>query len=222
MRRKFAVFIAVLALVTIRPPVAVADTGSNGPPTSGSDALIQVGSTGFSGESQTSDTVNGWGDDQWQFTVTQAETVSVTVTDEYIVGDNYAVYIDGSTIGTTPPEPLYGPTYSEGTFTASVQAGTHLITVQDIGGIQYYDQGYTFMIPAGYSVSISFVSAPKPVMFVHGWNASYRSSDWTPFVDYLTAQLRETTNLMLIPLLQQATRCRVRQRPPAKLRPLDS
>jgi hypothetical protein len=27
---------------------------------------------------------------------------------------------------------------------------------------------------------------------------------------------------MLIPLLQQATRCRVRQRPPAKLRPLDS
>jgi len=30
------------------------------------------------------------------------------------------------------------------------------------------------------------------------------------------------TGVMLIPLLQQATRCRVRQRPPAKLRPLDS
>ncbi len=127
--------------------------------------------------------------------MTQAETVSVTVADEYIVGDNYSVYLDGSTIGTTPPEPLYGPAYSEGTFTASVQPGTHLITIQDVGGIAYYDQGYTFMIPAGYLVTISLVSAPKPVEFVHGWSASYRSSDWTRFVDYLTAQLGETTNL---------------------------
>jgi hypothetical protein len=36
------------------------------------------------------------------------------------------------------------------------------------------------------------------------------------------AAIEMSRALMLIPLLQQATRCRVRQRPPAKLRPLDS
>src|SRR5262249_37910268 len=105
--------------------------------------------------SQTSDTVNGWGDDQWQITLSSARSVSIQVADCCIVGDNYEVYVDSKLIGTTPSEPLSGSTYSQGTFTTVLTAGSHLITIRDPGGLDYYRQGYTFMIPAGYYVTIT-------------------------------------------------------------------
>jgi hypothetical protein len=129
--------------------------GPNTLPTSGPDALYQINETGWSGFSQTSDTVNGWGDDQWQITLSSTRSVSIQVIDCCIVGDNYEVYVDSKLIGTTPPEPLYGSTDSQGTFTTTLTAGSHLITIRDPGGISYYQQGDTFMIPAGYSVTIT-------------------------------------------------------------------
>jgi hypothetical protein len=181
--------ITLLALVAViggtaslaRPVRAL--SGPNAAPTTGPDALIVVGAGGSDDQSQTSDAVNGWGDDQWQVTVSERSTITVSVTDEYIVGDNYTAYVDGSSIGTTPPEPIYGPTYSSGTFSTTVDAGTHLITVQDVGGIAYYNQGDTFMIPAGYEVAVSYAPAQRAgvtkVIFVHGIGADYTKPGFT-------------------------------------------
>jgi hypothetical protein len=129
--------------------------GSNTFPTTGPDALYQIDESGWSGDSQTSDAVNGWGDDQWQITLSTARSVSIQIVDCCIVGDNYEVYVDSQLIGTTPEEPLNGSTSSQGTFSTVLAAGSHLITVRDPGGVAYYQQGATYMIPAGYSVNIT-------------------------------------------------------------------
>ena len=121
----------------------------------GSDFLYQIDESGWSGSSETSDAVNGWGDDQWQLTLTSPRNVSITVVDCCIVGDNYEVYVDSTLIGTTPPEPLYGPVYSQGTFTVTLTPGAYLIQIRDPGAISYYQQGDIFMIPAGYTVTIT-------------------------------------------------------------------
>lgn len=129
--------------------------------------VYQIDQAGWSGESQTSDAVGGWGDDAWDFFLPGPQTVTVSVQDEYLVGDNYAVYLDGTLIGTTPPEPLNGSTYSSGSFSVVAAGGTHRITIQDIGGVAYYNQGATYMIPAGYWVGISFgqgATQPAPAI----------------------------------------------------------
>ncbi|WIG58255.1 MAG: hypothetical protein OJF49_001000 [Ktedonobacterales bacterium] len=166
-----AVALCVLVMsmqVALSPTVSWAHPSGNGP--QGKDGLYIVGSGGWSGSSSTSDAAHGWGDDQWQINPTHTTRVYVTVTDCCIVGDNFTVYIDGHAIGTTPPEPLNGSTASKGTESHLVGPGKHLITIQDIGGIKYYRQGNSYMIPAGYSVSISLKteSVDQPVIFVHG------------------------------------------------------
>ena len=125
-------------------------------------------------ETSSSDPVNGTGDDDWITNFPKTVTITVTVTDEYIVGDNYTVYVDGNDIGTTPAEPLNGPTYSSGSFAQDVAPGTHTITVQDIGGITYYNEGNSYMIPAGFHVTIDVEPSKiqHPVILVHGINES--------------------------------------------------
>ncbi len=154
--RRLALSAAVVAAMAFAlAPSAVAGGPANTYVRTDADALIAFGSGGWSGWSQSTDTVAGMGDDQWQTTVTKASTLTVSVADSFIVGDNYAVSVDGKSIGTTPPEPLYGSTYSSGSFSTKLNPGTHTVTVQDVGGIKYYKQGDTFMIPAGYYVSLA-------------------------------------------------------------------
>lgn len=200
-----SIAVALIATALVLPllgnvgRVSAATPGSNTFPTTGPDALYQINESGWSGPSQTSDTVNGWGDDQWQITLSSARSVSIQVADCCIVGDNYEVYVDSQLIGTTPQEPLYGSTPSQGTFTVTLTAGSHLITIRDPGGVFYYQQGDTFMIPAGYNVTIStsgFTDCPTagslgitlPTVQVQGatrlkpWGLTYGSLPltWTP------------------------------------------
>ena len=43
----------------------------------GPNAIYQIDETGWTGTSQTSDTVNGWGDDQWKITLSATRSVSI-------------------------------------------------------------------------------------------------------------------------------------------------
>ncbi len=183
-RRLGSVLLATLtAFMAVPAPVSRADSDVNARVTDGpavmalgSASIIDVGPEGWSGESVTSDTTDGWGDDQWRITPTQPQQITVTVTDGYIVGDNFAVYVDGNLLGTTPAVPLRGPTYSTGTFTTTLEAGTHLITIQDVGGIAYYREGARYMIPAGYFVDVRI--GGKRIIFVHGLNSSFRDNSF--------------------------------------------
>lgn len=154
-RAGVAALVAVSALASVSVPTAVAGSNDNTRPSIRTAAVVEVGPSGWSGYSETSDTVSGWGDEEWRLPLTRAEWVSVSVVDCCRVGDNYAVYIDGGLIGTTPQRALGGDTPSKGTFARYVPAGLHVVTVQDLGGIKYYNEGVTSMIPAGYEVVIS-------------------------------------------------------------------
>lgn len=181
---------ALIVVMAVPAPVTRADSDANARTSDGPTAMaitaasvIDVGPEGWSGESQTSDTTDGWGDDEWRITLAQPQQVTITVTDGYIVGDNFAVYVDGALIGTTPAVALRGPTYSTGTFTTTLDAGTHVITIQDVGGIAYYRGGARYMIPAGYFVDIRI--GGKRIIFVHGINASFRNVGFEPILSAL-------------------------------------
>ena len=180
-RSRLAAALASLAILAASAPVVAAADPSNAGTHFSALAvnhIIDVGPAGFNAESETSDTVNGTGDDQFRITVAATQAITVTVADRYIVGDNYTVKLDGNAIGTTPPVDLYGPAYSTGTFPMTLQPGTHLITIEDPGAIHWYNLGNTFMIPAGYLVTIAFVNASGPtILFVHGIKANYANPD---------------------------------------------
>ena len=133
----------------------IADTGPNALGLVGGDALYQVGESGWHGYSYTSDGQSGWGDDQWQLTLGSQRAVSIHVLDCCIQGDNYEVWIGNSKIGTTPAKNLWAPTFSEGTFTTTLSAGSYLIRIRDAGGVWYAQHGAPYMIPAGYNVDIT-------------------------------------------------------------------
>ena len=85
------------------------------------------------------------------FTAPGAAHVDVTVTDCCIVGDNYATFVDGNYIGSTPSVPLNGPTLSSATFAAILGAGpNHDFQLADL---------YLGILPAGVNVTIA---APEP------------------------------------------------------------
>lgn len=154
--------------------------------------VYQLDAGGFDGETSASDPSTGNGDDQWVFDFPSTMHVSVTITDEYIVGDNFTVYIDQTPIGTTPAEPLNGPTYSTGTETANAAPGMHTISLVDVGALYWSNQGYTYMFPAGFHITIQFgpSTAKRSIIFVHGitQNASTitpTSSDFGPILAQL-------------------------------------
>ena len=147
MRRVLAPVLVAGLLVATLPGVASA-AGTN---------YIRIGPSGWSGATQTVDAVAGWGADAWTFSQQgQPVTLVVTVQDCCVVGDNFVVYLDGKAIGVTPPVPYHGETGSSGTFTVKVRpAPNHVVTIQDVGGVTY-NNVYHNMLPAGYSVSISY------------------------------------------------------------------
>ncbi|MGB8385119.1 MAG: hypothetical protein WCG47_28415, partial [Dermatophilaceae bacterium] len=53
----------------------------------------------------------------------------------------------------------------------------------------YYSQGATYMIPAGYFVTISFAASTKPVIFVHGWSAPFNSNNFDGLLSQLSSQI---------------------------------
>ena len=111
----------------------------------------QAATTYYSG-STTSVAPNGW-TPVIDFTAPSSAKVDVTVTDCCIGGDNYATYVDGNLIGTTPPELAYGSVLSTETFVTTLGLGTsHNFQLQD----QWLGD-----LPAGVSVSIGS-AAPEP------------------------------------------------------------
>jgi hypothetical protein len=124
--------------------------------------LIPIVDSGWITGSSTSDCTNytGWGDDQWELTLTSAQDVAISVDDCCCPGDFYEVYVDGTLVGTTPDlSPPWGCSYtgpmSSDTFTCSLQPGTYLIEVRDAGldGHTPAEIVAEDMCPAGYTVS---------------------------------------------------------------------
>jgi hypothetical protein len=87
------------------------------------------------------------------FSGPSSQAVKVFVQDCCIVADNYATYLDGNYIGTTPPVPAFGPTLSSATFLATLGLGTS-------HNVQLVDQ-YLGLLPAGVYVQIDSVPEPE-------------------------------------------------------------
>lgn len=100
--------------------------------------------------SQTSDCVEGWGDDEWEFTNTAFGYLTVTVADCCVIGDYYEIWVDGVLVGTTP-DPGYpgGSSLSVGSVTVWLAPGTHTIEIRD--ALDFIT--YPTMCPAGYDVT---------------------------------------------------------------------
>lgn len=161
-----------------------------------------IDQSGFSGDSQTSDPMTGWGDDVWRFSFTHLMFVTVEVDDCCLVGDNYEIYITRTLtqtedlIGVTPAEDINGTTLSTGTFSKLVAPGAHYVAIRDPGGVYWYSQGYTELAnPAGYTVKISFQDATQgnvpgashTVIYVHGIIMSAASPGFAAIHDQLRA-----------------------------------
>ncbi len=174
MRRKFIAVptIALLAVAAVALALAALWTGSGesqaqDPPTNidgaSGHSLIPVVDSDWvtgSGTSDCAPNYTGWGDDQWQLTLTSPRDVAISVDDCCCPGDFYEVYLDGTLVGTTPDlSPPWGCDYSgplsTDTFTCSLPAGTYLITVRDAGFDGHTPAEITAqaMCPAGYTVS---------------------------------------------------------------------
>jgi 3D (Asp-Asp-Asp) domain-containing protein len=155
-------YVRLLPVVIFAALTGASDAGS-GPnasvPLRPTDGLFQITDSGWDTFSETSDCVLGTGDDQWQLTLTQARALTVTVNDCCCPGDFYQVAVDGSLIGTTPNlAPPWGCDFSgplsSGSFTTSLAAGVHLITVRDAGldGHSAAEIANEGMCPAGFEV----------------------------------------------------------------------
>jgi hypothetical protein len=153
---------AATLLVSVAAPAAAARSNTR-PVARASIAsrTIIVGEGGWSGPAQASDAANGWADQVWRIVVRRPRGIGISVADCCIVGDNFAIYLDGSLVGTTPEQPLDGAVPSTGSVQVNVKAGIHYVRIQDVGAIRYAAAGASFMIPAGFDVRI-VVSKPQP------------------------------------------------------------
>jgi hypothetical protein len=159
MKKLFKIFIVLSIAIGLSTGIALADENIL-PDSVSALGEITLTDTGWSGMSQTSDCVEGWGNDWWSLTLTEDRDVTVEVIDCCCPGDLYEVVVDDCVIGQTPkPDPYKwgcdqtGP-LSEGSFTVSLKAGTYLIKVRDFAFDDHQgDMGS--MCPAGYTVIIS-------------------------------------------------------------------
>lgn len=115
--------------------------------------------------SVTYDNVNGWGDDDWELTVSAFGFLTVTVEDCCYVGDYYEIWVDGVMIGATPDPGVYGvvpadpPYLSVGSATVWLAPGVHTIEIRDTivdnpdFGTVAVPGTLFWMIPAGYDVT---------------------------------------------------------------------
>ena len=110
-----------------------------------------------SGSSDCAPDYEGWGDDQWQLTLTSAKDLTVTVDDCCCPGDFFEIYVDDCLIGTTPEPSCWGCDQScdlsSGSFTVSLPSGTYLIKVRDAFFDGHSPEENAGMCPAGYTVS---------------------------------------------------------------------
>jgi len=157
--KKLIAIVLTVAMLSMGLGAAVALAAPDDPATPNLDESLLAGNTtyyltdsGWSTSTVTSDCTNGWGDDDWQLTLTTAQDLTVTVADCCIVGDYYGMYVNGIKIGMTPVVPYEGPTLSVGSATVSLLPGVYTITVQD----QYFVDAAPYpaiMCPAGYDVT---------------------------------------------------------------------
>jgi len=86
------------------------------------------------------------------FSAPSSTQVNVLVQDCCVVGDYYALYVDGGYVGSTPFEPIGGSTLSAANFLTVLAAGTsHTFQLLDLT---------TAILPAGVYVQID--SVPEP------------------------------------------------------------
>lgn len=92
------------------------------------------------------------------FTAPGGTKVDVFVDDCCIVGDYYATYLDGTYLGTTPYEPVFGSSSgypnSSATFVGTLAPGSS-------HDVQLADQT-DYLLPAGVYVEVSSAAVPEP------------------------------------------------------------
>ena len=158
MKKSAFVLLAVLLMAAIAVPAAVAQPADDPETPNLNEALIDHNTTFYvvdSGwgptSSVTSDCADGWGDDDWQLTLTSPALLTVTVADCCIVGDFYAVYVDGEIIGITPEVELFGPTLSSGSASVVLGPGVHMIEIRNM--LEGFGEPGSTGCPAGYTVT---------------------------------------------------------------------
>ena len=131
---KKALFVTCLAVMVIFMATTTVQAGDNNidPGLVSMGAVVLLDDTGWpQTSSQTSDCVDGWGDDTWTITLTGPWDLTVRVQDCCAIGDYYAIYVGGCVIGTTPDPGPSGP-LSAGSATVSLGPGTYLIKIKNI------------------------------------------------------------------------------------------
>lgn len=173
--KKLIAIVLTVAMLAMGLGGALAYAAEDDPATPNLDESSLAGNTtyyltdsGWSTSTVTNDCTNGWGDDDWELTLTSAKDLTVTVADCCIRGDYYGMYVNGIKIGQTPvvvgPPPIVYTGLSVGSATVSLLPGVYTITVQD----QYFVDvpGYpSYMCPAGFTVSgaLSTYTGPEAI-----------------------------------------------------------
>ena len=165
--KKFLMFLCAVTLVLGMVGIVGATSYTINPLTGGSWSTV------FYADLNGDLTYDGDTADDWAITYPGLYSISIGIDDCCMFGDYFDVFIDGSTIGTTPVVAKDGSDgYSQGTFSVVLGTGTHIIDFQDVLLRDYYlttgptgfggtvDQVYS---PAGATVTITqATAAPVP------------------------------------------------------------
>lgn len=128
---------------------------------------IVIVDSGWDTQTITNDCQYGWADDKWQLILTSTRNVTITIKDQLCVGDYFELYVNGSLIGATPKPDAWGcsqtGTLSSGSFTVTLQPGTHLIKVRDAGFDGHTQEEIVCerMCPACFQVSGTLSQIPQ-------------------------------------------------------------
>ena len=167
-----AVILAAASFVTTAVPAAASVIFTSGETADAGNAAPAGTHGAFGGALGPGGAVGGIGG-PIGFVVPYTGTFFVSVDDCCLVGDVYQLFVDGTSVGDTSPEPIGGSTNSSGIFSVFLTAGAHSFDIADIilqyvgfaspygGGL--VTQDYT---PAGLTVTVSETPEPATVALI--------------------------------------------------------
>lgn len=146
--KKFLVFFSVMSFLFFSAGVVGA-------------TYIVNPSTGWSGYT-TFFAPDGETPDDWSITDSGLYTISIGITDAFLYGDYFDVFVDGALIGTTPIVAKSGTDgFSAGSFDALLVDGPHAIDFVDVLLRDYYlgpgPVGFDGFVDAAYSPAGAYV-----------------------------------------------------------------